>query len=167
MATKAINQLDDKEHFTDLTTKQRVVVNALAEYPDKGPKEISEIASKALDGDTVSRSYVTPIKQKYGDLVEKQREIKENERYEGEETTEGDPFKSLDETLADNSNGYQTIQERPHTGSEQSDEDTEELEERTIEIDVTRRDVEQLLAGTVPEEIRRMLIVRVVDRAFE
>ena len=165
MATKAANKLDDKTEIWELTDKQRVVVQALAKYPDKGPKEIAEIASENLDGDTVSRSYVHPIKDKYGQIVKKQREIKENERYKGTETTTGDPFENLDQTLGDNSSGWQTIQERPYKG-ESNAKDKTENEQNTIQADLSRADVESLLSGEVPENLRRELVIKIVDRAF-
>ena len=165
MASAQLDQLDDKTEMWELTDKQRVVVNALAEHPDKGPTRIAEIASEALENDTVSRSYVTPIKQKYADLVEQQREIQENKRQEGTERTTGDPFDNLEEALGSDSKGYQTIQERPHNDSETGPQQTSE--KKTISIDVTRRDVELLLAGEVPEEIRRGLVIQIVDRAFQ
>ena len=156
MSVKTVNRLNDKEELWELTDKQRVVVNALAEYPDKGPKEIAEIASGNLDGDTVSRSYVHPIKSKYGNLVEKQREIKENERYEGTERAEGNPFESLDETLSDDSKGWQTIQERPYTDETES-----------IKLELSKSDVESLLSGDVPDDLKRELLARVVGKAFD
>lgn len=162
MASAQLDQLDDKTEMYELTDKQRVVVNALAEHPDKGPTRIAEIASEALENDTVSRSYVTPIKQKYADLVEQQREIKENKRHEGTERTTGDPFDKLNETLGDTKKAWQTIQERPH-----KDTTSNGQEEKTLRLDVSRRDVELLLAGDVPEELRRELVVKIVDRAFE
>ena len=163
----SVAQLDDKTEMWELTDKQRVVVNALAEHPDKGPKKIAEIASEGLDNDTVSRSYVHPIKQKYGHLVEKQREIKENERYEGTERTTGDPFDKLNETLGDTSKAYQTIQERPYKGEENSEGDSTDETQNTLQANLSRSDVESLLSGDVPEELRRMLVMQIVDRAFQ
>ena len=156
MSVKTVNRLNDKEEVWELTDKQKAVVNALAQYPDEGPKKIAEIASKALENDTVSRSYVHPIKEKYGHIVEKQREIKENERYEGTERTEGDPFESLDETLSDDSKGWQTIQERPYDDKNES-----------IELELSRTDVESLLSGDVPDDLKRELLARVVGKAFD
>jgi len=115
MASEQVNRLDDKTEMYELTKKQKAVVNALAEYPDEGPTRIAELASESLDGDSVSRSYVTPITQKYGDLIDKQREIKQNERYEGTEQTSGDPLASLNNEL-DQDGGWQLINDRPVTG---------------------------------------------------
>lgn len=156
MSVKTVNRLNDKEEVWELTDKQKAVVNALAQHPDEGPKKIAEIASKALENDTVSRSYVHPIKEKYGHIVEKQREIKENERYEGTERTEGDPFESLDKSLEQPEQGWQTIQERPY------DDKTE-----SIELELSKSDVESLLSGDVPDDLKRELLARVVGKAFD
>lgn len=163
MASKSVNRLDDKTEMYQLTEKQKAVVNTLAEHPDKGPTEIANLASESLDDDTVSRSYVHPIKEKYGHLVEQQREIRDNTRTEGTETTEGDPFKHLDETLGDNSKPYQTIQERPYNGESESKPE----EQPTLQADLRRADVEALLSGDVPEDFRRVLLRRIVEQAFE
>ena len=166
MATKTINRLDDKTEMYQLTEKQRAVVNALAEHPDEGPSKIAEIASEALDNDTVSRSYVHPIKQKYADLVEQQREIKDNARTEGKEETTGDPFESLEETLGD-STEWQMLSERPHKGTNGNVSNHTESEAKTLQTSLRRTDVEALLGGDVPEELRRELLVKIVAQAFE
>lgn len=170
MATQASpgEKLKDRGSYHEMRPKQKAIIRAYAENPDKGAKALSEIASGFLDGDdTVSRSYVHTILDRYPHIAEQQLEIQENKRQEGTERTTGDPFDNLEETLGDTSKAYQTIQERPYKGESNNKGDSTENEENTLQANLSRSDVESLLSGEVPEELRRELVIQIVDRAFQ
>jgi hypothetical protein len=162
MAAKTSNRLDDKDSFVDLTPKQKVVVKALAGNPDAGAKEIAEIASANLENDTVSRSYVHPIKDKYGHIVENQRELLENKRTQGESKTTGDPLESLEERLGQDET-WQTIKERPNKETVQTA--NEELES-TISVELGQEAVRELLNNKVSEDTKREVIEALFRQAF-
>ena len=103
-----------RDEYHDLTPKMQAVVDAVALHPEERHTDIAEMASERLPGDEgVSRSYIPEIIKKQGDIIEQRRETLENQRFEGEETTEGDPFEALDAALGDDTVGYQRIQDRP------------------------------------------------------
>ena len=152
-----------RDSFHDLTPKMQAVVDAIAKNPDAGHREIARIASDDLEDDSVSRSYVPEIIRKQGHLIEDRRETLANQRFEGEERTEGDPFAQF-ESL-DDSAGVQTIDERPIKETADNDGAGESTER--LQADLTRRDVEALLSGDVPDRLRRSLLARVVSEAFD
>jgi len=111
--------------------------------------------------ETSARSTVYNVKEKYGEIVESQ--LNQVGRYDGDETTEGDPF----EGQLDQQQEWQTIKERP-VGVERDKENETEAEERdVITVRLHRQDIERiLLDGGVSDEFRRELVNRVLESTF-
>jgi DNA replication initiation complex subunit (GINS family) len=129
------------------------VVDAAANNPDAGHKELARIASDELEGDSVSRSYVPAILEQQGHIIRERREIADNRRFEGEERTEGDPFDGLE---ADDS--PQHITERPH-------KDTGESPGVTVEF--RQADVQQALTDPeTPTWLKEAVTDALVKQAF-
>lgn len=144
-----VNQtINPKDEYHDLTKKMQAIVSAVAEHPEKTQQEQADIATEKLDGENVSRSYVSVVKNVHGDIIKNRRYKIENKRTEGDMKTEGDPFDGSlspdndDDTESDDdlysgdldeeTNGWQTITERPV-----KDEQTEPDENQTSgDIDV-------------------------------
>ena len=154
--TRSINVRDD---YHELTPKMQAVVDAVAANPDAKTTELARIASDKLDDDSVSRSYVPEVIKKQGHLIDERRDQLLNQRFEGTERTTGDPF----ESLRDNEPGVQHIQDRPVQGGG----DSSDGNENALTVELSRRDVEALLSGDVPEELKRDLLARVVTQAFD
>lgn len=103
------DELDSQ--YDNLTEKQRAVIDAHAQNPNATNREKARIAGEEIlnQGEPVNESYCSEIlNKKYEGLAQYREEIEQNERPQGSMQTTGDPFKSLDQ-----SEGYQTIQERP------------------------------------------------------
>lgn len=169
-------EITPKESRRDLTEKQRVIVDAIAEHPDGNDTEIAREASEKLDGDTVSRSYVPNVREKQAHLIEERREQLDNQRYQGEERTEGEPFPELEKPRE-----WQTFAERPYDDSGEDDADTDDAEdtpeekpredahtpaEKTVDLAVDRCEVLGLLDGDVPASLQGKVIDALFERAF-
>ena len=142
-------QLDAKDDFDELTAKQQAIVETKAKHPDLKPTELAEQASEGLPaGETVSRSYVKPILENYGHIVEKRQMQLDNQRYEGETKTVGDPF---DGELKPTE--WQSISER-------------ETNDEFIVVRIWKRDVELLLQGEVSDELRDKVLSQLIQQAF-
>jgi hypothetical protein len=146
--------LDEKDSYEELTDKQQRVVDELVETPTAQNQDVADRAD-------VSRSTVYNVKEKYGDIVESQ--LNQVGRYDGDETTEGDPF----EGQLDQQQEWQTIKERP-VGVERIKESETEAEERdVITVRLHRQDIERiLLDGGVSDEFRRELVNRILESTF-
>lgn len=168
--TRTINP---RQHYHDLTPKMRAVVDAVAEHPDAGHREIAERASEKLEDDTVSRSYVPAVIEQQSHIIDERREIVANERFEGEERTEGDPFEGLlDDPDTDTGAGFQTIQERPVTdvGVETETETNVDATDRpaTIAVELSQTELEDVLSNPdTPAWLRERVTQEVVNRAFD
>ena len=150
-----MEELDDKNDFVELTEKQKAIVDTKAEHPEYGPEKTANEASKQLPGDeTVSRSYVGPILNKYGHIIKDRREQLDNQRYEGEDKTVGDPFQNQ---LGDDQS-WQKIKERPEKGSANNN---------FITVRVWQDDFEQLLQGNVSDEFQKELLKELTQKAFD
>ena len=144
-------ELDDKSDFVELTEKQKAIVNIKAKHPEYGPEKTANEASKQLPGEeTVSRSYVGPILNKYGHIIKDRREQLDNKRYEGEDTAVGDPFQ---DKL--NQDGWQGIKDRPQQNTD-----------NFITVRVWQDDLEELLQGTVSTEFQKELLNELTQKAF-
>jgi len=114
---------DDLERqYKNLTEKQQAVIDAHAENPNETNRRKAEIAGEKI-GDSVNESYCSQVlNSKYPELATYREEIVQNERSEGEMTTEGDPFSAI----PDESSGFQSIQDRPVKATQESAESTQE-----------------------------------------
>ena len=145
-------ELDDKDDFVSLTEKQKAIVDVKAKHPEYGPEKTANEASKQLPGDeTVSRSYVAPILNKYGHIIKDRREQLDNDRYEGTETTVGSPFDKLGEDQS-----WQGIKDRP----EKPNGDKE------ITVRLSETDVLELINQEQLNEFDRKMLTRVVEAQF-
>jgi len=110
---------DDLERqYKNLTEKQQAVIDAHAENPNETNRRKAEIAGEKI-GDSVNESYCSQVlNSKYPELATYREEIVQNERSEGEMTTEGDPFSAI----PDESGGFQSIQDRPVKATQESAE---------------------------------------------
>jgi len=143
--------LDDKDSYEELTDKQQQVVDELVEEPTAQNQDIAERAD-------VSRSTVYNVKERYGDIVESR--LNQHGRYQGQETTEGDPFGGE----LDTDQEWQTFDERP---ADQADDEGSVAEMDVLRLRLHRADIKQiLLNGDVSEDLRRELINRVLESAF-
>jgi len=116
------DELDSQ--YDNLTEKQRAVIDAHAQNPDATNREKARIAGEEIlnQGEPVNESYCSEIlNKKYERLAQYREEIEQNERNIGSMQTTGDPFKSLDQ-----SEGYQTIQERPTKQTQLQDDASEQ-----------------------------------------
>lgn len=111
---------DDLERqYKDLTEKQQAVIDAHAENPNETNRRKAEIAGEKIN-DSVNESYCSQVlNSKYPELATYREEIVQNERSEGEMTTEGDPFSAI----PNESGGFQSIQDRPTKETQASADD--------------------------------------------
>jgi hypothetical protein len=108
---------DLEQQYNNLTEKQQAVIDAHSENPNETNRRKAEIAGEKI-GDSVNESYCSQVlNSKYPELANYREEIVQNERSEGEMTTEGDPFSAI----PDESGGFQSIQDRPVTETQQDD----------------------------------------------
>jgi len=112
---------DDLERqYNSLTEKQQAVIDAHSENPNETNRRKAEIAGEKI-GDSVNESYCSQVlNSKYPELADYREEIVQNERTEGEMTTEGNPFSAI----PDDSGGFQSIQDRPVTKTQDSSDDS-------------------------------------------
>ena len=174
-------ELKDRTEFYELTDKQKSVVNVKAEHPEYKPQRVAEEASKKLPGDeSVSKSYIHPILNKYGEIIKERREQLNNDRYEGESKAVGNPLQSgpLQEQLED-SETWQGIKDRPEKG-ENGDSQPEqpaqteqpqqtqqpETTSDVLQIRVHQEDVEELLTDQVPEDLKAEIVNQLMRKAF-
>jgi hypothetical protein len=155
-------QLKADKEYHELTEKQTAVVDTKAEHPGYKPARIAEKASEQIPNDDITDSYVRQILNKHDNLIQERREILDNQRETGEEKTVGDPFQGQ---LNTDSQGYQGIKDRPH----KSNGDTNGHESEggdTIQIEIARDDIEELLSQDELDEFSRSVARKVLNRAF-
>lgn len=165
--------ISDKDHYHQLTDRQKAVVDALAAEPDAIQEEIAERATEDLDeGESVNRSYVSVIKNKYPHIIKQQQEQFDNERYTGEETTEGNPLESMDEQLGSEERGVSTFGERNVTSTQgestqEPTRDTTESAEENAEISVTltRDEAIELATSGCSESFQNRLATMLVENS--
>ena len=146
-------QIKDKDSYTELTEKQQAVVDELVDDPTAQNTEIADRAG-------CSRSTVYNVKEHYNHIVESR--INQRGRNEGQETTEGNPFKSLDESLGSDAE-VQAFQDRPRQGSEKG---VEPEPETTITIELGEAAIRDVLEHNATNAVEPV-IRAVLNRAFE
>ena len=147
-------QIQDKDSYAELTDKQQAVVDELVDDPTAQNTEIADRAG-------CSRSTVYNVKEHYNHIVESL--MNQQGRNPGQETTEGNPFESLDKSLASD-NEVQAFQDRPRQGS---DEGVESEPETTITIELGEAAIRDVLEHNATNAVEQAVIRAVLNRAFE
>ena len=147
-------QIKDKDSYSELTEKQQAVVDELVDDPTAQNTEIADRAS-------CSRSTVYNVKEHYNHIVESR--INQRGRNAGQETTEGNPFKSLDESLGSDAE-VQAFQDRPRQGSEKG---VESEPETTITVEIGESAIRDVLEHNATNAVEQAVIRAVLQRAFE
>ena len=147
-------QIQDKDSYAELTDKQQAVVDELVDDPTAQNTEIADRAG-------VSRSTVYNVKEHYNHIVESR--INQRGRNAGQETTEGNPFKSLDESLGSDAE-VQAFQDRPRQGSEKG---VEPEPETTITIELGEAAIRDVLEHNATTAVEQAVVQAVLNRAFE
>ena len=147
-------QIQEKDSYTELTEKQQAVVDELVADPTAQNTDIADRAG-------VSRSTVYNVKEHYNEIIESR--MNQHGRYPGQETTEGNPFKSLDKSLGSD-NKMQSIQDRPRQGSETG---VEPEPETTLTIRLTESEIREVLEHNSLTGVEEAVIQAVLRRAFE
>ena len=91
--------MDEKEHYEELTKKQAAIVDAYAEHPSAGDKSLANYASDKLEDESVSRSYVKPVLDRYEHIARDRKLQLDNQRANGNEETIFEPFRCPEGTL--------------------------------------------------------------------
>ena len=139
-------QIADKDAYHELTTKQKAVVDELADDPTAQNTEIAERAG-------VSRSTVFNVKEHYAEIIEAQ--LNRRGRHNGQETTEGDPFDGqLEFTKASQLIGDRPVQPETTDGTS-----------GRVAVELPADDVRAVLAGDDPERVRALVMDAVVSQA--
>jgi len=127
---------DDLEaQFADLTDRQKAIVEAWAEHPEATNCNIADTHAPRIyneeyadsDDDHIkemNESYVSQFSNKDGinELIKYKQDIVQNQRFEGNATTEGDPFSADPNMQTQREAGYQTWDERPNNQAAQRSE---------------------------------------------
>ena len=131
--------ISDKEHYHELTAKQKAVIDQIAAEPDAIQQEIADRASEELakddsnDVDSVNRSYVSVVTNKYPHIIEQQKQQYDNARGTGgEERAEGNPLQNMDEQLGGDTQGVSTFAERNVTSTQGDNERDDESDRRAV-----------------------------------
>ena len=178
--SRRTRQIESKEFYHELTDKMKAIVDAVVENPDAADTKIAEIASEKLEDDSVSHAYVPVVKEAQSHIIDQRLESKDNERYQGSETTEGDPFQGQIIEKKD----WQTLAERPIQGSVNGNEETNGDEETETEVAIEdeqeseethdgytialgKSEIKEMLVDNrVPQRIREELLEETINRAF-
>ena len=147
-------QIKDKDSYAELTDKQQAVVDELVDDPTAQNTEIADRAG-------CSRSTVYNVKEHYNHIVESR--INQRGRNAGQETTEGNPFKSLDESLGSDDE-VQAFQDRPRKSS---DKGVESEPETTITVELGESAIRDVLEHNATNAVEQAVIRAVLNRAFE
>ena len=147
-------QIKDKDSYTELTKKQQAVVDELVDDPTAQNTEIADRAG-------CSRSTVYNVKEHYNHIVESR--MNQQGRNPGQETTEGNPFKSLDESLGSDDE-VQVFQDRPRKSS---DKGVESEPETTITVELGESAIRDVLEHNATNAVEQAVIRAVLNRAFE
>ena len=147
-------QIQDKDSYTELTDKQQAVVDELVDDPTAQNTEIADRAG-------CSRSTVYNVKEHYNHIVESQ--INQKGRSPGQETTEGNPFRSLDESLGSDDE-VQAFQDRPR---QRTDKGVESEPETTITVELGESAIRDVLEHNATNAVEQAVIRAVLQRAFE
>ena len=149
-------QIKDKDSYTELTKKQQAVVDELVDDPTAQNTEIADRAG-------CSRSTVYNVKEHYNHIVESL--MNQKGRSPGQETTEGNPFRSLDESLGSDDE-VQAFQDRPRQGSEKGVE-PDPKPETTITIELGEAAIRDVLEHNATNAVEQAVVRAVLNRAFE
>ena len=147
-------QIQDKDSYSELTEKQQAVVDELVVDPTAQNTDIADRAG-------VSRSTVYNVKEHYHEIIESR--MNQHGRNPGQETTEGNPFESLDKSLGSD-NEMQSIQDRPRQGS---DAGVEPEPETTLTIRLTESEIRDVLEHNALNSVEQAVVRAVLRRAFE
>lgn len=173
--------ITDKDHYHELTPKQQAVVDAIAAEPDAIQQEIADRASQELandpdtDVDSVNRSYVSVVKNKYEHIINQQKAQYDNQRGPGgEESAEGNTPDALDRMLGNDSRGTSMIQDRDvkqtqstaDTQEEATESaDTAESQEGEIPVTLTRDEAMELATSGCSESFQKRLAAMLVENS--
>lgn len=117
-----------EQRFDDLTPRQKAVVAARVQNPDATNRDIAHTIAPRIYNeeqkppekepiDKMNESYTSQFQNKdeIKELIKYRQEIRDNQRYEGETTTTGDPFSGNPamQSQREQSRGWQSITERP------------------------------------------------------
>lgn len=174
--------IERKDSYRDLTPKMRAIVDAVVEQPNATVASLASAASDSLpDGESVSESYVRDVRRKQDHIIDNRAEMVMNERYEGSETVDGDPFEGI---LKGDTDQWQKIANRPvkqTQGERDADAPTDGESTgmtgpgtantpgkgATMRFDLSETDVYDILDGDLPDGVRDAVIERVVEQAFD
>lgn len=171
--------ITDKDHYHELKPKQKAVVDAIAAEPDAIQEEIADRASEELaqnddvDVDSVSRSYVSVVKNKYPHLINEQKRQYDNARgMGGEEKTQGNTDDVLDRALGGDRQTVSTLADRAvtstsdntgHTQEGTTESAEEQAEEGAIPVTLTREEAMELASSGCSTSLQKRLVAQLVE----
>ena len=134
--SQATDQLSEKQHYHELTEKQRGIIDAYAQKPEGSHTAILRLANASLKEQdlSVTRAYVPVVLNKYRHIAEERKLMEHNNRPEGEEVVVG------------------KTQIPPVEG------------DREIRISLTPDEVQSMAEERLPESIRLKLIRPLLEK---
>lgn len=163
MAVQEASDVEKSEQYANLSPKRQEIVDAWVDlYEEEGEEPKNVGVAELADA---NESYTSQTLTEHKDIARARVEQIDNERDEGEVTTEGDPFQGK---LEEQNLQMQTIKERPHKGTKNvgGGEDAQE-QMAGMSYEFSAEEIETIVVDEkVPETLQNTLEREVIHRAF-